>query len=184
LELLAVFTHDLSNPLQSITVLCELGMDPDGGDDVAAQCLTASERMRTLIHGLSGFTRGLERPSEIGLVVGRLRALLARRFERHQLQVDFDYDSLSSRPSPPELELCLMTTCLGVIATMSELRVRGSFSLSARADGERAEVSVICKTQQGAPIAPSAEHLERIRVLGGETIDVVHDGPQITFRFS
>lgn len=183
LELLAVFTHDLSNPLQSITVLCELGMDGPGSEDITAQCLSAAERMRALIHGLSGFTRGLDRPSEISLVGDRLQSLLARRFERHLLKASFDYTTISSKLAPAELEMCMAAICLGIIATASERRARGEFSLSTLHVDDELAIEIVCVDEDGSALTPSQAHLERARAIGGDTIGIFLEDSTIRLRF-
>lgn len=183
LELLAVFTHDLSNPLQSITVLCELGMDGVGGDDSPAQCLQAAERMRTLIHGLSGFTRGLGRESDIGRVGERLRALLSRRFERHRLHTTYAVDGVASASTPAPLEFALLAVSLGIISSASEVNSRGRFTLEGRADGAETLLIARCQTDDGQPLAPTDLHLARARAIGGSEIAVAVDGPETTLRF-
>ena len=61
-EALEIFAHDLSNPLQSLIVLTELALDdatPGSEDEMRCrQSLEAAERMRTLVSGLAGLTRG------------------------------------------------------------------------------------------------------------------------------
>src|SRR5690606_28468532 len=64
LEAMEIFTHDLSNPLQSLIVLTELALDdtPEGTEeyDRCRQSLEAAERMRTLVQGLAGLTRSID----------------------------------------------------------------------------------------------------------------------------
>ncbi|MHC4830273.1 MAG: histidine kinase dimerization/phospho-acceptor domain-containing protein, partial [Planctomycetota bacterium] len=59
--LLAVMAHDLSNPLQSLTVLLELSLEDLATTHPAHakldQCLDAAQRMRGMVRDLSGFAR-------------------------------------------------------------------------------------------------------------------------------
>lgn len=136
LELIAIFTHDLSNPLQSITVLCELGLDdaPEGSDDQlrAQQCLEAAQRMRALLQGLSGLSRYHEGAYPLSDLVDRAIRVLVRRFDRHNTDVEVDLGSAGLRRVPAAFEFALLTICLGFLAAAAEASaLRNSLSISA-----------------------------------------------------
>lgn len=91
LSLAAILTHDLSNPLQSITVLCELGIEgdePGEGPRRAEQSLQAAERMRDLLHAYAALVRNTDRPAKLAAAVERTDAMFARRSERHRIALD------------------------------------------------------------------------------------------------
>lgn len=103
LSLAAILTHDLSNPLQSITVLCELGIEgdePGEGPRRAQQSLQAAERMRDLLHAYAALVRNTDRPTKLAAAVERTDAMFARRSERHRITLDVrverDFDGPSS----------------------------------------------------------------------------------------
>lgn len=136
LELIAIFTHDLSNPLQSITVLCELGLDdaPEGSDDQlrAQQCLEAAQRMRALLQGLSGLSRYHDGAYPLSDLVDRAIRVLVRRFDRHNTEVDVDLGSAAPRRIPAAFEFALLTICLGFLSAAAEASaLRNSLSIRA-----------------------------------------------------
>ncbi|MBV1860717.1 MAG: hypothetical protein KUG77_20045 [Nannocystaceae bacterium] len=91
LGLAAILTHDLSNPLQSVTVLCELGIEgdePGEGPRRAQQSLQAAERMRDLLHAYAALVRNADRPTKLSAAVERTDAMFARRIERQRIALD------------------------------------------------------------------------------------------------
>lgn len=124
LELIAIFTHDLSNPLQSITVLCELGLDdaPEGSDDQlrAQQCLEAAQRMRALLQGLGGLSRHTEGNYALGELVDRAVRVLVRRFDRHNTAIDVDLGPAAGLRIATGFEFVLLTICLGFLTAAAE----------------------------------------------------------------
>lgn len=123
-ELIAIFTHDLSNPLQSITVLCELSLDDarEGSDDYvrAHQCLEAAQRMRALLQGMGGLSRHSEGSYPAHELVDRAVRVLARRFDRHNTEVEIDLRGSPSARLPTGFEFALLTICLGFLAAAAE----------------------------------------------------------------
>ncbi len=116
LGLAAILTHDLSNPLQSITVLCELGLDdddPEEGPRRARQCLEATERMRTLLHSYASVVRNVGRTGKVSASLGRITPMFGRRLERHRIElgthVEVDFEG------PGCLEFSLVALFLGMI---------------------------------------------------------------------
>ncbi len=117
LNLAAILTHDLSNPLQSITVLCELGMEDDDVAEAprrAQQSLQAAERMRDLLHAYAALVRNTDRPGRVVAALDRATAMFGRRFERHRItleqQVEREFDG------PASTDLAMVTLMLGIVA--------------------------------------------------------------------
>ncbi len=93
LGLAAILTHDLSNPLQSVTVLCELGVEgdePGEGPRRAQQTLQAAERMRDLLHAYAGLVRNVDRPTKLSAAIERTEVMFVRRCERHRVTLEVD----------------------------------------------------------------------------------------------
>jgi hypothetical protein len=86
-----ILTHDLCNPLQSVTVLCELGVEgdePGEGPRRAQQTLQAAERMRDLLHAYAGLVRNVDRPTRLSAAIERTDGMFARRLERHRIKLE------------------------------------------------------------------------------------------------
>jgi signal transduction histidine kinase len=118
LSLAAILTHDLSNPLQSLTVLCELGVEDDEPGEAprrARQSLQAAERMRDLLHAYAALVRTADRPTNVGPALERTAAMFARRCERHRIAlamgVERDFEG------PPSTGLGLVSLFLAMIRT-------------------------------------------------------------------
>lgn len=120
-ELIAIATHDINNPLQSLVVLLELSIDDAlPGSDAQArlqQCLVAADRIRVLSSALGGLVRA--RPLDGPGAWTRVHGLLVRRFDRFAITVAPDFSALAKLPFPGELEFSLLCACLVVIATAS-----------------------------------------------------------------
>lgn len=124
IELLGIFTHDLSNPLQSITVLCELGLDEaeDGSDDQirVQQCLEAAQRMRLILQSMGGMARNLRGATDLTSIISRVMKVLSRRFDRHNTKVELRLEHPEPTPAPDGLEFALLSTCLGFLHASAE----------------------------------------------------------------
>ncbi len=124
-DVIAILAHDLSNPLQSITVLCELGLD-DLAEGTPAdsthlqQCLQAAERMRSLIHGIAAVVRQGATVNPLGQVVSRVATLFARRLDRHSTQVRINLENLESMRGPAAMEFALINIVLGYISNAGD----------------------------------------------------------------
>lgn len=118
IELIAVFTHDLNNPLQTVLVLSELALDETipgtEGRARAEQCLTAADRLRVLAQAMSGLFRG--RPLRSDALWERLRTLLGRRFERHGITPVLVANEPRDAMLPSLCERIVFTMALGAIA--------------------------------------------------------------------
>jgi hypothetical protein len=134
-ELVGVFTHDLSNPLQSLTVLCELALTeaPVGTEehDRASQCLEATHRMNALVLGVSKLARN-EGPRHIRGIVDHIRRLFGRRFDRYDVAFRVDTDEIDEVVAPAVIDLAILNLTLAAIARFTTERRRPGFSLSLR----------------------------------------------------
>ena len=163
LELLGVAAHDLSNPLQSLTVLTELGVDEPGATAEqrhrAEQCLEAAERMRQLVLALAGLARTGTRPGTIGQACTRLGTLLARRFDRHQLRYAVQLESLAGVTAPVRFELGLCSLLLGALeAVEGPPAITGAtVALQGGADARRLRVELT--GPDGQRIEPAPAHV-------------------------
>ena len=95
-EAIAIFTHDLSNPLQSLTVLLELAEEDARSDDERARlgrALAAAEGIRSMLQefaALSRASRADRKAATVGQTIQQARTILGRRFER--LSIDLTVD--------------------------------------------------------------------------------------------
>ncbi|TPV92502.1 MAG: HAMP domain-containing histidine kinase [Myxococcales bacterium FL481] len=118
-----VFAHDLSNPLQSLTVLLELSADEAtvGASDAGriGQSLDAAKSMHTLVHD---FVR-LMRPhhhaaveTEFVAVLDRCLRMFRRRFDRQNIVVHRALTALETAPpAPPEFAWAFLNLVLGIV---------------------------------------------------------------------
>lgn len=172
IELIAVFTHDLNNPLQTVLVLSELALDETmpgtEGRARAEQCLTAADRLRVLAQAMSGLFRG--RPLRADSLWERVRTLLGRRFERHGIAAELVACDPPDAMLPALCERIVFTVALGAIGAASASGRRHHaleiactpaserISLQARLFGLEADGSRI-------PLAFCDTHLERLAAL-------------------
>lgn len=137
LELIAIFTHDISNPLQSITVLCELGLDEaaPGSEEQfrTQQCLQAAQQMRGILQGLGGISLATRGTTTLSSIVSRVQATLSRRLERSNMVVDAELSQVTTMNVPGGLEFVVLTTCLGFMRAVVKREANGPKSLSVRA---------------------------------------------------
>jgi signal transduction histidine kinase len=180
LEALEIFTHDLSNPLQSLIVLTELALDdtPEGTEDYdrCRQSLEAAERMRTLVQGLAGLTRSIDGPRNTKTVVERFISVLSRRWERHQVRVSVDMGAIERTPTPAHLETALLNLGLATVAAATE-RNHPRFELSVRGISREGqvlpcvvEITLVGHNAGGtaAPVELARPQMERLsRLLDG-----------------
>ena len=167
LEVVAIFAHDLSNPLQSITVLCELGIDDavPGSDDQqrAQQCLEAADRMRGLIHSFAGLLRSTSAATPVRAVVERVTTLFARRFERHRIETTVDVDAIAETRCAPGLEFVMLNLLLGAVATAADCgKPSYAIEISGSA-GEDHHCVALKMTAADEPIVLSDDHVGRAR---------------------
>ena len=177
LEVLEIFTHDLSNPLQSLIVLSELALDdtPEGSEeyDRVRQSLEAAERMRTLVQGLAGLTRSIDGPRNAKTVVDRIESVLSRRWERHQIRVSIDMGVIERTPTPAVLQTVLLNIGLATVAVAGD-RNHPRYELSIqgvdRGDNCALEITLVGHNAGGAaaPVQLARPQMERvIRLLDG-----------------
>ena len=171
LDIVAIFAHDLSNPLQSITVLCELGMDDatPGSEEHerATQCLEAADRMRSLIHSSAALIRGRSSTAPLSNLVDRVTTLFARRFDRHAIQTQIELGAAADVRGVAGLEFALLNLLLGAVATASDSPLK-RYTLHVRAgkadtDGYQLTMSMQGANDAGAwqPVPLSEPHVER-----------------------
>ena len=198
LETLEIFAHDLSNPLQSVIVLTELALDDAApGTEEHLRCrqtLEAAERMRTLVLGLGGLTRGVQGPYSTRSSVERFAAVLSRRWDRHRITLDVELGEVDRAHSPPLLDAALLELGLAAIAAVGErsgahvLSVRGLAAPAGDADGRCAlEVSLVEPRADGTTeaVTLSEPHLVRLdRLLSGPAIRVRCAGTRVSLEFT
>jgi len=197
-EALEIFAHDLSNPLQSLIVLTELALDdatPGSEDEMRCrQSLEAAERMRTLVSGLAGLTRGLEGPRNTQTSVDRFNELLSRRWERHRVEVDIALGPAERTPSPPDLDVALLNLGLAAVATAGELggtfvlQIRGSELEQSSGPRVALQATLLRRDPNGGATseAPFNEkHIQRGRaLLAGTGLTTRQEGARVSFEFS
>ncbi|MBL4684194.1 MAG: hypothetical protein JKY37_06370 [Nannocystaceae bacterium] len=197
-EVLDVFAHDLSNPLQSLIVLTELALEdaqPGSEDELRCnQTLEAAERMRTLVTGLAGLTRGTEGPRQLRTAVDRFAEILSRRWERHRIELQIDLGAAEHMASPPELDTALLSLGLGAVAAAGELG-GPAFRLSVRVqeakpgDGADCVLQIVLvhrDPQSGDKEVPLDEkYLRRSAdLLQGSGVRLETNGAKVSLEFS
>lgn len=197
-EVLDVFAHDLSNPLQSLIVLTELALEDAlrGSEDELRcnQTLEAAERMRTLVTGLAGLTRGTEGPRQLRTAVDRFAEILSRRWERHRIELEIDLGAAEHMASPPELDTALLSLGLGAVAAAGEIG-GPAFRLSVRAREAKPDGSADCvlrvvlvhrDPKAGDREIPLDEkYLRRSAdVLNGSGVRLETSGAEVSLEFS
>lgn len=198
LEVLEIFTHDLSNPLQSLIVLSELALDdtPEGTEDYdrVRQSLEAAERMRTLVQGLAGLTRSIDGPRNAKTVVDRLVSVLSRRWERHQIRVSIDMGMIERTPTPAVLQTVMLNIGLASVAAAGD-RNHPRYELSVqgvdRDDSDLGcalEITLVGHNAGGAaaPVQLARHQMERVaRLLDGSTSVRMHESDGVvTIEFA
>lgn len=174
LSLAAILTHDLSNPLQSITVLCELGIEgdePGEGPRRAQQSLQAAERMRDLLHAYAALVRNTDRPTKLSAAVERTDAMFARRSERHRIAlevgVERDFDG------PRSTGLAVVAMFMAMIETAES--GTGPFEARLVLDGPTTTATLV--DAAGAAMTWSEGATERVAdILADEGSISVSDG--------
>lgn len=197
LEALEIFTHDLSNPLQSLIVLAELAMDdtmPGSEEhDRNRQSLEAAERMRTLVQGLAGLTRSVDGPRNTGAVVERFESVLSRRWERHAVRLSIDLGPIERAPTPATLETVLLSLGLAAVSAAGD-RNHPRFDLSLRGISQDGPLPCVLELMlaghnaggSGGPVELSRSHIDRTRQLidGNPSMHLREDGQTILLEFA
>ena len=179
LSLAAILTHDLSNPLQSLTVLCELGIEddePGEGPRRAQQSLQAAERMRDLLHAYAALVRTADRPTKVGPALERTAAMFTRRCERHRVALAMGVER--DVEGPPSTGLSLVSLFLAMIRTAESST--GPFEARIVVDGTT--VTATLTNAEGSLSTWSAPGIESVDdVLGSEGTASATDGT-VTLR--
>jgi len=172
IELIAVFTHDLNNPLQTVLVLSELALDETmpgtEGRTRAEQCLQAADRLRLLAQAMSALFRG--RPLRAEALWDRVRTLLGRRFERHGITTELTTDEPRDALLPALCERLVFTLALAAIgAAATSGRRHHVLELACKPASDRIGLEAALFTVEAdgsrAPLEFSAPHLERVSAL-------------------
>lgn len=194
-EMLEIFTHDLSNPLQSLIVLSELALDdtPQGSEeyDRVRQSLEAAERMRTLVQGLAGLTRSVDGPRGLQTVVDRFISVLSRRWERHQIRVSVDMGALERTPTPASLQTVLLNVGLAAVAAAGD-RNHPRYELSVRGINRDDEGGLPCALEvtlvghnaggAAAPVELTRPHMDRMqRLLDGSSVVQLREEDSVVY---
>ncbi len=164
-DTVAIFTHDLSNPLQSITVLFELAEEDATTDEQReriARALTACEAMRSMLREFSALARtghGRDGARTVGEAMARANALLGRRFQRLNIELTADVERLAQVPFPrPEVEWVVIGLLLAALAAVRR--------------GEHIEAHLSIVGHQVARRVTLAFSISALRSLN-ETLDVL-----------
>jgi C4-dicarboxylate-specific signal transduction histidine kinase len=188
----AVFTHDVSNPLQSLMVLLELSLDElEQQPELAArveQCLDAGQRMRALIRDFASFTRSLrDVPAEpLGASMTRLQRLLERRLERQGIAIDVRWlDGEALEVDGAAFELVALNVLLAALDAVSGHTYGGCrLHVIGALEGPSAAVvrfQLTHEAREGAspsPVPFGRDAMERGLALGcTEALALVEDGP-------
>ncbi len=178
LELIAIATHDINNPLQSLVVLLELALDeahPESDAYVRAQqCLMAGERIRALSSALAGL--GRSRPQDAASAWARVHGLLSRRFDRFGIGVGADLSRLERLAFPPELELPLLGACMLVIATAAA-GARG-MRVDLRGEPDPLRLSLAVEAAEAIEWEPAA--LARLAALATASVRIEIEPERLT----
>lgn len=151
-ELLGVAAHDISNPLQTVSVLLEILQSLVEDDHPAharlVQAEQAGERLRTLVKAFGDLARALpssHRPRDARDIIDAIRGLLSRRCERGHLSWTRTREEVLvlARQIHGPLHLDVGAFLLGALAVASATS-SSTFELhqTADADLERGDVSV------------------------------------------
>jgi signal transduction histidine kinase len=179
LSLAAILTHDLSNPLQSITVLCELGIEDDDPAEAprrAEQSLQAAERMRDLLHAYAALVRNVDRPTKLAVALERTAAMFRRRCERHRITLSMGIER--DFEGPRATGLGLVSLFLGMIRVAEENT--GPFEANVVVDGPTTTVTLL--DAEGAVVAWPDEVIGRIDDALADEGSAAFDGGTVEIR--
>lgn len=125
-ELIALMVHDLSNPLQSLSMLLELAQDDVApGSEPHERLIEASRAavtMRRLVRGLGDFNRSARLGQEVpaARLVSSTLGVLERRFERQGMQLINQVEGLDEADVVGEFQLVLLTLLLAGLSAESD----------------------------------------------------------------
>lgn len=123
-EAIAIFTHDLSNPLQSLTVMLELAVEDARDADERSRlerCLTAAEGMRTMLQEFAALARSGHRPrraATVGETIARAATILSRRFDRLSVRFVTDVTRVAEAPLPARAEWLILGILMAGLAAI------------------------------------------------------------------
>ena len=182
-DLLGIAAHDISNPLQTVSVLLEILQTVVEDDHPASKRLLqaeqAGERLRTLVKAFGDLARALpssQRPRDAREIINAIRGLLSRRCERGQLswiRTREEVLVLAQQVRGP-LHLDVGAFLLGALAVTTS-RASSTFELVqiADADLERGDVSIsfeLFETSGGDRVATPIDSTYVTRILSaGDT---------------
>ncbi len=151
-EAIAIFTHDLSNPLQSLTVLLELAEEDARSQDERARlrrALAAAEGMRSMLQefaALSRASRTDRRAATVGETIRQATTILRRRFERLSIDLTADVARVEDARLPDGRTQWIVLGILlaGLAAMRAGDYLEGEMTLSGRrADPGRGDGRVV-----------------------------------------
>ncbi len=180
LELLGVAAHDLSNPLQSLSVLLELAVDEaEAGEPVADKlehALSAAEQLRGLIRGLADFSRGMPsaaRRRTAGHALDQALGVCARRFERQRIALVRATEAVDAvAPVDPRLPTVLLGCLLACVHAAGRSGMAShQLEVGASNGGETVEVIFSLTGDPGTPLALAPRDLDRIARSVGPNAD-------------
>lgn len=134
-ELLGVFTHDLSNPLQ--TAMMQLELLVESCNDPAMRerltgVLKSHEELHALSQALSAYSHSLRRPAAtcgVRASVIRLQKLLHDRLSLRKTRWEVEYDNLPPYPRPLYALEILLLRCLLFLAYEQRLAAGRDFCI-------------------------------------------------------
>ena len=194
-DLVSVLAHDLSNPLQSLTVLLELALEEVPRNDPAhgklEQSLDAAQRMRHLVRDLSGFARSAARRSTsptVGTSVDRCVGVFRRRFERQQIELSVDLGEAKGRElagtvDTRALQSALMNALLGFVATAGSSGY-AEHRLEIVADGDVLDLRLEGRGDDGwQPLGLPETHRDRVHDSAvGSAVHAVVEPARVVIR--
>lgn len=134
-ELLGVFTHDLSNPLQTammqLELLAESCSDPSTRERLFG-VLQSHEELHAISQALSAYSRALRRPAAacgVRACVLRLHKLLQSRLLLRKTRWEVEYDNLPPHPRPVYALEILLLRCLLYLAYEQRLAAGRDFCI-------------------------------------------------------
>lgn len=136
-ELIALMVHDLSNPLQSLSMLLELAQDDVDPSSEAHERLVEASRaavaMRTLVRGLGDFNRSARAGDEVpaARLVSSTLGVLQRRFSRQGIElIDQPRDLDEHTQVDAQFQLLFLTLLLSALAADADPNKARSLTVS------------------------------------------------------
>lgn len=163
-ELIALMVHDLSNPLQSLSMLLELAQDDVQPNTEAHERLVEASRaavaMRSLVRGLGDFNRSSRVGDQVAAarLVSSTLKVLDRRFSRQGIELVDRSRGLEETMVPAGFQLVFLTLILSALAAEQKPGKPLTLTVSAPTSTSiRVELSTVNGggTRQPWPLSPA-----------------------------